>query len=117
MKRSTLITGANNVLTPIDTESKTITIAVTGHRPPRLGGYERNFIAERTRDWLECWMTRALERADALDKELRLLCGMAQGTDQIAAWTATELGIEFDAYIPYANMSHKWSPKAKGEVQ
>lgn len=115
MKRSTLITGANNVLTPITPESKTITIAVTGHRPPRLGGYERNFIAERTRDWLECWMTRAMERADALDKELRLLCGMAQGTDQIAAWTAVELGIEFDAYLPYDNMSHKWSARAKEE--
>jgi uncharacterized phage-like protein YoqJ len=81
-------------------------IAVTGHRPEKLGGYdETNPLAVAIKQH----MMRTLFWQPI--KDLTLISGMALGIDQWWAESAIALNVPFIAAIPFKGMESKW-PKS-----
>ena len=63
-------------------------IAVTGHRPERIKGHEKEIY-----EWFK-------EKFAAI-RPSEVITGMAQGVDQIAAQAARDLGINYLCVYPY----------------
>jgi uncharacterized phage-like protein YoqJ len=76
------------------------TIAVTGHRPDKLGGYAADAQAKVLRFAMHTLKCAA---------PVRLKTGMALGWDQACAQAAVSLGIPFDAYLPFVGQELVWS--------
>lgn len=79
-------------------------LAVTGHRPDKLGGYGR-----------EAW-NRLVEVAKGEIERLKpelVITGMALGWDQAIARACVSLEIPFDAYIPFAGQATVWPQEAQ----
>lgn len=74
-------------------------LAVTGHRPDKLGGYD---VDTRLRV-----RKLALAALDELDPSL-VITGMAQGWDTAIAAAAITLDIPFVAAIPFAGQEAVW---------
>lgn len=68
-------------------------ITITGHRPPRL---------KENQEVIESWLKKKFEE---YRPELVIL-GMAQGVDQIAAWTCKEYGWNFKAIYAFKRELH-----------
>jgi uncharacterized phage-like protein YoqJ len=88
---------------------RTMIIAGTGHRPDKirlgnLDGY-RASVQARLVD---------LARA-ALDRHVpeRVISGMALGWDTALAQAALDLGIPFDAYVPFEGQESRWPAAAQ----
>lgn len=81
-------------------------VAVTGHRPDKLGGYDpENPIRVWVRDQLKKKLT-----------ELRpkyCISGMALGVDQDFARCCIELEIPFLAAVPFIGQEKKWPPESQ----
>lgn len=76
-------------------------IAVTGHRPPKLGGYELpnpTYIS----------VCQKIESALKELKPEKVISGMALGVDLWFAHIATKLNIPFIAAIPFIGQDGKW---------
>ena len=79
-------------------------LAVTGHRPDKLGGY--------------CWTCTSRYIARRMEQELRALkpdeaiTGMALGVDQWFGWLCVKLGIPFTAAVPFEGQEARW-PRAE----
>lgn len=84
----------------------TFTMAVTGHRPDKLGGYDPEAIAR-----VDAYAFRVLEtiRPD------RLISGMALGWDQATARAALRLGIRLTAAVPFDGQDRKWPEPSRAE--
>lgn len=82
-------------------------LAVTGHRPDKLGGYE--FCSDDDR--LINFAIAELRRFD-YPPELAIV-GMAQGFDQAIASACILEGIPFAAYIPFTGQESLWPQRAK----
>ena len=81
-------------------------LGITGHRPPGLGcGYE---IPNPTYEKIH---TAIMGKFHEL-KPTVIYTGMAQGTDQWAAWIAIELEIPFVACLPCDEMNRTWPKEA-----
>lgn len=83
-------------------------IAVTGHRPDKLGGYDENnplaiVVKKHIRKVLSFYK----------DKELITICGMALGIDQWWAEACIELKIPFIAAVPFKGMESKWPEESQ----
>lgn len=81
-------------------------VAVTGHRPDKLGGYEfhnpkRVWVRDRLREKL-------LEH-----KPDHCISGMALGVDQDFAYVCIEMAIPFTAAIPFVGQESKWPQAAQ----
>lgn len=63
-------------------------IAVTGHRPERIKGHEKEIY-----EWFK--------KKFAAIRPSEVITGMAQGVDQIAAQTARDMGINYLCVYPY----------------
>jgi uncharacterized phage-like protein YoqJ len=83
-------------------------LAVTGHRPDKLGGYK---TPNPTFDLV----LKGLYEAFLHFKPAYVLTGMALGTDQWAAELCVTLGIPFVAALPFQNMDAKWPPHSKSK--
>jgi uncharacterized phage-like protein YoqJ len=81
-------------------------LAITGHRPPSLGGYN---IPNPTYDKI----MQALEGKFKELKPEKIISGMALGTDQWAAEMAMKLGIPFIAAVPCDGQDSKWPEESK----
>ena len=82
-------------------------IAVVGHRPPELGGYDANPISDGVR-------RRLSEIIDAKQKmfgPVRVLTGLGLGAETLAAEAALEVGAEYVAVLAFPDPAAKW-PKA-----
>lgn len=76
-------------------------LTVTGHRPPKLGGY-------RIPNPLYREVVAALrDHIDRLKPEV-VLTGMALGTDQWVAQICLDMGVPFDCVIPYSDFGSNW---------
>jgi uncharacterized phage-like protein YoqJ len=84
------------------------TIAVTGHRPKKLGGYDLN-----ARRALGCFAIEQLYW-NAPD---RVITGMALGWDQAIAGACIVLGIPFVAAIPMPGHSRPWPREARDRYE
>jgi uncharacterized phage-like protein YoqJ len=85
-------------------------LAMTGHRPPALGGYN---IPNPTYDKIR----EALRNKFQELKPEKIISGMALGTDQWAAETAMELGIPFIAAVPCDGQDSRWPDESKRKYQ
>lgn len=96
----------HGILVPVD-EQQGLVVAVTGHRPHKLGG-----------EWdlegpVSAKLFAALRRA--LD-ELRpssVISGMALGVDTAWALVGIERGIPVTAAVPFEGFDARWSPAAR----
>lgn len=90
------------------------TIAITGHRPDLLGGYNWNTTKNKK-------IMAALE--DAIEKQIvendykRFICGGALGTDQMAFHILTQLkeykyhDLELIVAVPFKDQPKPWNEK------
>jgi uncharacterized phage-like protein YoqJ len=79
-------------------------IAGTGHRPDKLGGYNAQTIMR-----VNALATTYLREA----KPTLVISGMAQGWDMSLAQASINLGIPFDAYIPFQGQEQVWPLAAR----
>lgn len=83
-----------------------LTIAFTGHRPDKIGGYN---LPNPTYNHICQNIERILKEA----KPDKVISGMALGVDQWAAHIAYRLKIPFIAAIPFINQESKWPIKSQ----
>ena len=83
------------------------TIAVTGHRPNKLGGYdaEENFKAIRRH------MRELLEGYH--EEEIKLFSGGALGIDQLWMEVGLHLNLKVVAVLPFVGYDSKWPPGSR----
>ena len=77
---------------------KEIKVAITGHRPERLKGQEKD---------IECWLVEQIKNLLACYDRVILIDGMAQGVDQMAAFAAIKSGAQISCYFPYRKKLHQ----------
>lgn len=82
------------------------TVAGTGHRPEKLGGYD---YYNPKRVWVRSEIKVALEFL----KPTRGISGMALGFDQDLASVFVEMAIPFTAAIPFVGQEDGWPPHAR----
>ena len=70
-------------------------IGITGHRPERL-----NKRGKQVQKWLE----ETIGQISKNQSDVVLLCGMAQGVDQMAAFAALHNKIKLKCYFPYRHI-------------
>jgi len=80
-------------------------LGVTGHRPPRLGGYKNPSIRGALLSEITLYL-REFKKKEHIDF---VYTGMALGFDQYVAWSCLTEGIPFKAIIPFWFHSHNWS--------
>lgn len=81
----------------------------TGHRPDKLGGYERSPLQEAIRATIKVILTEM--RPDMV------ISGMAIGIDQMVAELAIETGIPFTAALPFRGQESRWPHQAQAHYQ
>ena len=81
-----------------------LTLAVTGHRPDKLGGYSVE-VYERLTDFA------AGELAE-LAPDL-VITGMALGWDMAIAEAARSIGLPYHAYVPFKGQQLKWPKESQ----
>ncbi len=74
-------------------------LAVTGHRPPKLGGYDLLLF--------DCLVRFAVTELKQIQPEY-VLTGMALGWDQAIAEACDRIGIPFIACLPHDNPGSNW---------
>ncbi len=84
-------------------------LLVAGLRPPGLGGYDPNPVAERARDLLRA----RLLAEKLLHPDLAVLSGMDLGAPQLGVEAAASLGLPYVAVLPYPSMEAVWRPHAQ----
>ena len=75
------------------------TLAITGHRPDKLGGYSDEVYTRLVRMYTHVFTDL---------KPARVISGMALGADQAAAEAALGLGIPVTAAVPFTGQESKW---------
>jgi uncharacterized phage-like protein YoqJ len=86
-------------------------VAVVGHKPPELGGYDPNPTADAVRAKL----AEVLAAKRQVDPDLVLLTGLGLGSEQLAAEAAAESGVPYVAVLPYPDPDSQW-PSASRKV-
>ena len=76
-------------------------IAISGHRPNKLFGYD---LTNTKYDFIRNELKAILQEL----KATKVISGMALGVDTIAAETCIELKIPFVAAVPFADQKKVW---------
>jgi uncharacterized phage-like protein YoqJ len=93
-------------------------VAVSGHRPPKLGGYYTpNPIYLNVREVLRTAFRAQDDVATAAGDELMILTGMALGVDQWAAEICLEEGIKWTAVVPFHGWDSRWPDASRRHYQ
>jgi hypothetical protein len=79
-------------------------LAVVGHKPPELGGYAANPVAEGVRAKL----AEILAAKRTVAPDLVLLTGLGLGAEQLAAQAAADAGVPYVAVFPYPEPDSQW---------
>lgn len=79
-------------------------LAVSGHRPPGLGGFDANPVADRVRRKLY----EVLVAKHGMHRDLVVLTGLGLGAEQLAAEAATEAGVPYVAVLPFPEPDAPW---------
>ena len=96
-------------------------IVVTGHRPPKIGGYDwnnplRTHLRQRLRTLLVALAADAwLKGSTAAERSVELISGGALGWDQDCAGVAYRVGIPYTLYVPFIGQESRW-PKQSRDV-
>ncbi len=83
---------------------KEYALAVTGARPPELGGYGPNPTADQVRKDL----VEILQEKKALQKDLVILTGLSLGAEQLAAEAALIADVPFLAVLAFPDIDAPW---------
>jgi uncharacterized phage-like protein YoqJ len=84
-------------------------LAVVGHRPPELGGYQANPVADAVRTKL----AEIIAAKRQLHDDLVVLTGLGLGAEQLGAVAAVEAGVPFYAVLPYPDPESVWPAAAQ----
>mgnify|MGYP000197088054 CR=1 FL=1 len=84
-------------------------VAVVGHRPPEIGGYGKNPVA----DGLRRHMKEILAAKSAMYDEVLVLTGLQLGSETLAAEAAIEAGVGFIAILAFPDPSARWPKPAQ----
>jgi ribonuclease HI/uncharacterized phage-like protein YoqJ len=84
-------------------------LVVGGHRPPELGGYEANPVADRVKTKLAALL--AAERQ--LHPDVVVLTGLGLGAEQLAAEAAAAAGVPYVAVLGYPEQEAPWPSEAR----
>ncbi len=79
-------------------------VAVAGHRPPELGGYDPNPVAERLRTKL----VEILAATAEIQPDLVVLSGLGLGAEQLGAEAAGEAGVPYVAVLAFPGQDSVW---------
>lgn len=85
-------------------------VAVFGHRPPQLGGYDADNptardVSRRIGEVLGAWR--------GLHPDLVVLTGLGLGAEQLAAQVCVDEGVPFVAVLPYPDPDTVWPDASK----
>lgn len=95
----------------VGTEGNPVRVMVTGHRPPKLGGWAEGNPTEM---WVRRNLRTVLERLQVKHEFIKGYSGMALGTDQWFAEVCNDLYIPWVAALPFVGQDSKW-PAARQE--
>jgi ribonuclease HI len=84
-------------------------VVVFGHRPPELGGYDDNPLADAVRDRLG----EILTAKAALEDDLTVVSGLRLGAEMLGAEAAVARGLPLVAVLPYPDPQKVWSAAAR----
>lgn len=84
-------------------------VAVTGHRPDKLGGYAPE---NPLRAWIKARLREQLLQRRPF-RPLYGISGMALGVDQDFVAVCIELGIPFIAAVPFIGQERRWPTPAR----
>ena len=84
-------------------------LAVIGHRPPELGGYDANPVSDAVRAKL----AEVLAAKRQVDPDLVVLTGLGLGAEQLAAEAAAEVGVPYVAVLPYPDPDSQWPSSSR----
>jgi uncharacterized phage-like protein YoqJ len=88
-------------------------LVVVGHRPPELGGYEANPIADAVRSKL----AEIIAAKRELHDDLVVFTGLGLGAEQLGAVAAVESGVPFYAVLPYPEPESVWPAAAQASYR
>lgn len=88
-------------------------VAVVGHKPPELGGYGANPVADSVRATL----AEILAAKQKVDPDLVVLTGLGLGAEQLAAAAAADAGVPYVAVFPYPDPDSQWPPASRTAFQ
>jgi uncharacterized phage-like protein YoqJ len=88
-------------------------LAVVGHRPPELGGYQANPVADGIRSKL----AEIIGAKRELHDDLVVLTGLGLGAEQLGAVAAVEAGVPFYAVLPYPEPESVWPAAAQASYR
>ncbi len=88
-------------------------VAVMGHKPPELGGYDAN----PTSDAVRAKLAEILAAKRAVDHDLVVLTGLGLGAEQLAAAAAASVGVPYVAVFPYPDPDSQWPPASRKAFQ
>jgi ribonuclease HI/uncharacterized phage-like protein YoqJ len=84
-------------------------VAVVGHKPPELGGYDANPISDGVRSKL----AEILAAKRQVVPDLVVLTGLGLGAEQLAAEAAAEAGVPYVAVLPYPDPDSLWPRESR----
>lgn len=84
-------------------------LAVVGHRPPALGGWDDHRTHRRVLELI----TSQLAGFRWEHPDLRVLTGLRPGVEQLAAEAAADLDIPYVAVVPFPDMDAPWPGEAR----
>jgi ribonuclease HI/uncharacterized phage-like protein YoqJ len=88
-------------------------VAVVGHKPPDLGGYDANPVSEAVRAKL----AEVLAAKRQLHPDLVVVTGLGLGAEQLAADAAAEAGVPYVAVLPYPDPDSQWPSSSRKAFQ
>lgn len=88
-------------------------VVVFGHRPPDLGGYDVNPIA----DGVRAQMARIISAKAEMHDDLVVLSGMRLGAEMLGAEAALEAGVPLVAVLPYPRPESVWPDASRARFR
>lgn len=84
-------------------------LAVTGVRPPALGGYDDNPVASATR----ARMAEILAAKASMATDLVVLTGLGLGAEQLGAEAATAASVPYVAVVAFPGQEQRWPASSR----
>lgn len=88
-------------------------IAVTGHRPDKLGGYDENPCHVAVKDHMRNLIRHYLDTSGEM---IEVISGMALGCDQWWAEIGVDEGALLLAYVPFPGFDSKWPSTSRAHL-
>ena len=84
-------------------------IAFTGHRPNKIGGYDKNNpLAKKIKEAIKEYLSYLAHKDEDPTGNFTCISGMALGVDQLAAEVCIEEDIPFIAAVPFLGQESVW---------